>query len=387
MTQMKIAIFGDNGIGRFFAQLFDDVPDVTFYISERNRSGLNVTQRAQHRLSNNTQLRHVLQSPIKAFLRYRHNNYDNKLDFHYFELEEAVRQNLFDVAITAAERSLYTLSGLRQQYANFKLIYWTPFTIPFVDMFAARSFYIRQHSFPRVDRFIAITDTCAATHKFEGIPENKISQVYPGIDLAMFRPRAKEASRASGVNPDKFNILFVGKLASWKGCHTLIYATKLLAAEIPNIHVTFVGRGAQRDNLIKAAHLLGIAERITFADLVAYENIPLFYNAADIFVLPSLPAINLAEQFGYVVAEAMASGIPAVVSRVGGLPEVVGHDARLLFTPGDYRELANRILALHQDKNLYNEAARTCLERAVENFDARKNGQKLLAISKSVFSE
>jgi len=250
-----------------------------------------------------------------------------------------------------------------------------------------RAFYIRQHSFSHVDRFIAITDTCAATHKFEGIPENKISQVYPGIDLAMFRPRAKEASRASGVNPDKFNILFVGKLASWKGCHTLIYAAKLLAAEIPNIHVTFVGRGAQRDNLIKAAHLLGIAERITFADLVAYENIPLFYNAADIFVLPSLPAINLAEQFGYVVAEAMASGIPAVVSRVGGLPEVVGHDARLLFTPGDYRELANRILALHQNKNLYNEAARTCLERAVENFDARKNGQKLLAISKSVFSE
>lgn len=381
---MRIAVFSDNGIGRFFAQLFDNVPDVIFYISERNRSGLNVTQRVQYRLSNNTQLRHIFRSPIKAFRRYRYNNFDNKLDFHYFELEEAVRRNLFDVAITAGERSLYTLSGLKQQYANFKLMYWTPFTIPFVDMFAERSFYIREHSFPHVDKFVAITHTCAATLKFEGILENRITQVYPGIDLATFRPRPKEESFAPGVNPDKFNLLFVGKLTSWKGCHTLIYATKLLAAEIPNIHVTFVGRGAQRDNLIKAAQLLGIADRITFADFVPYEKIPLFYNAADIFVLPALPAINLAEQFGYVVAEAMASGIPAVVSRVGGLPEVVGHDSRLLFTPGDYRELANRVLALYHDKNLYKEASKTCFDRAVANYDARRNGMQIFEICKSL---
>jgi glycosyltransferase involved in cell wall biosynthesis len=382
---MRIAVFSDNGIGRNFAQLFDNVPDVTVYISERNRSGLNVTQRTQYRLSNNTQLRHIVRSPITAFRRYCYNNYDNKLDFHYFELEEAVRRNLFDVAITAGERSLYSLSGLKQQYSNFKLLYWVPFTIPFVDMFAERSFYIREYSLPHVDKFIAITHACAATLKFEGIPENKISQVYPGIDLATFRPRTKQESPAPGMNPDKFNILFVGKLTSWKGCHTLIYATKLLVAEIPNIHVTFVGRGAQRDNLIKAAHLLGIADRVTFVDFVPYETIPVFYNAADIFVLPSLPAINLAEQFGFVVAEAMASGIPAVVSRVGGLPEVVGHDSQLLFTPGDYRELANRILALHHDKNLYNETTQTCLKRAVEHFDARKNGQDITFVSKSVF--
>jgi len=384
---MKIAVFSDNGIGRFFAQLFDDVPDVTFYISERNRAGLNVTQRAQYRLSNKAQLRHILRSPVKALRRYRYNHHDNKLDFHYFELEEAVKRNLFDVAITAGERSLYTLSGLKQQYSNFRLIYWTPFTIPFVDMFAKRSFYIREHAFPQVDKFIAITRTCAATLRFEGIAENRIAQVYPGIDLAAFRPRPKAESSAPGVDPDNFNLLFVGKLTSWKGCHTLIYAAKLLAAEIPNIHVTFVGRGAQRDNLVKAAQLLGVAGRITFADFVPYEKIPLFYNAADIFVLPALPAINLAEQFGYVVAEAMASGIPAVVSRVGGLPEVVGNDSRLIFTPGDYRELAGKVLALYHDSALLGEVAHGCLDRAVANYDARKNGQKIFEISESTVNE
>lgn len=382
--QMRIAVFSDNGIGRFFAQLFDHVPGVTFYISERNRSGLNVTQRAQHRLSNDKQLHYILRSPIKAFLRYRHNNFDNKLDFHYFELKEAVKRNQFDVAITAGERSLYTLSELKQQYANFKLIYWTPFTIPFVDMFAERSFYIRERAFPHIDKFVAITHTCAATLKFEGIAESRIAHAYPGIDLTSFRPRKKDESLAPGVDPEKFNILFVGKLASWKGCHSLIYATKLLATEIPNIHVTFVGRGAQRDNLIKAAQLLRISEHVTFSDFVPYEKIPMYYNAADIFALPALPAINLAEQFGYVVAEAMASRIPAVVSRVGGLPEVVGHDSRLLFTPGDYRELANRILALYHDKQLYEETAKTCFDRAVENFDARRNGMRIFEIAQAI---
>lgn len=384
---MKIAVFSDNGIGRFFAQLFDDVPDVTFYISDRNRSGLNVTRRTQYRLSNDTQARHILRSPHKAWSRFRDNNYDNKLDFHYFELEEAVKQNLFDVAITAGERALYTLSSLKQQYSNFKLLYWIPFTIPFVDMFAERSFYIREHAFPHVDKFIAITGTCAATLKFEGIPENKISQVYPGIDLSAFRPRPKKECIIPEIQPGKFNLLFVGKFVSWKGCHTLLYASKLLASGIPNLHVTLVGRGAQRENLIKAAQLLGIADRITFIDFVPYEKIPLFYNAADIFVLPALPAINLAEQFGYVVAEAMASGIPAIVSRVGGLPEVVDYNEELLFTPGDYQELATRILALHKDKNLYNELAQTCLKRAVDNFDARKNGEKNWHVAQSVFSE
>ena len=106
------------------------------------------------------------------------------------------------------------------------------------------------------------------------------------------------------------------------------------------------------------------------------------YAQADVFTLPAMPAINLAEQFGYVVAEAMACGLPAVVSRVGGLSGVVENKTELLFTPGDYRELASRLLAIHSDSRLRSELSAWCLDIARRSYGAGKNGQQLKAVCK-----
>lgn len=138
-----------------------------------------------------------------------------------------------------------------------------------------------------------------------------------------------------------------------------------------------VGRGAQREGLVQAAKLLGIADRVSFTGFLEYEAMPACYQGADVFVLPALPTINLAEQFGFVVAEAMACGLPAVVSRVGGLPEVIGYRDELIFTPGDYRELSARLLAIYRDPDLRQSLSSYCLARARELYDARRNGQLL----------
>ncbi|MFZ2855014.1 MAG: glycosyltransferase family 4 protein [Rhodocyclaceae bacterium] len=369
---MKLAVFKDHGIGRFFAQLFDDIPETTFFISEKNKSGMNVTRQAKYILSEKEQARHILKAPLKAWQRLRENDFDRKRDFHYFELAAAVANDEFDIALTGSEHSLYTLASLKAKGARFKLVYWVPFTIPFVDLFAERSLLIREFAFPHVDHFVAITQTCAQTLALEGIAAERITHVYPGIDLQAFQPAVLPPRDAGD-----FHVLFVGKLTSWKGCYTLLYAAKLLLPQIPGLRITLVGRGAQRAGLEKAAALLGIAERIAFTGFVDYEAMPSFYGQADVFILPAMPAINLAEQFGYVVAEAMACGLPAVVSRVGGLPEVVGENADLIFTPGDYRELAARLLKLHDDPQLRRTLASYCLDLARQRYGAQANGQQL----------
>ena len=142
----------------------------------------------------------------------------------------------------------------------------------------------------------------------------------------------------------------------------------------------FVGQGAQRQGLEQAAELLGIKDRVKFTGFLKYDALPDIYAQSDAFVLPALPAINLAEQFGFVVAEAMACGLPAVVSRVGGLPEVVGGREELIFTPGDFHELADKLRAIHASKQLAAELGQHCLAHARAHYDANKNGLALKAV-------
>lgn len=372
---IRLAVFGDNGIGRWFAQLFDSCPDVRFFLSEQNKSGLGITQREKVLLNNSQDLRLALHQPRAVLSRLIENGFDNKLDFHYFELDRAVVAHTFDVALTKSERSLYSLSSLKRKHRNFKLVYWAPFTIPFVDLFDSRSFLIRQRAWDAVDLFVAITKTCRDTLLFEGIRPERIVHIYPGIDLTQFRPRdRREARRAVDLAPNVFHLLFVGKLVSWKGCYTLLYALKLLRQTIPEVRLTMVGSGAQRSNLEKTIRLLGLEEYVELRGHVPYADMPDYYAAADLFVLPALPAINMAEQFGYVVAEAMACGTPALVSRVGGLPETIGYRDELLFTPGDYRELAERIGALHASADLRNRLSEHVLAHATTHYDAVRNG-------------
>lgn len=371
---MKLAVFKDYGVGRYFAQLFDSIPNTTFFLSEKNKSGLNITPHRVHLLTKKQQLRDYLKSPLKAWRRLQENDNDKKRDFFYQEVERSAAGGEFDVALTGSDRSLHTLASLKAKGHQFKLVYWIPFTIPFVDMFDPRSLAIRQAAFPHVDLFVAITDTCRRVLLLEGIPEEKIVHVYPGVDTEVFQPRPQPKQ------DDVFRILFVGKLVSWKGCYTLLYAAKELLPEIPNLELMFVGQGAQRQGLEQAAELLGIKDRVKFTGFLKYDVLPDIYAQSDAFVLPALPAINLAEQFGFVVAEAMACGLPTVVSRVGGLPEVVGERDELIFTPGDFWDLAAKLRAIHASRELAAELGAHCLNHARTHYDARQNGLALKAV-------
>jgi len=153
-----------------------------------------------------------------------------------------------------------------------------------------------------------------------GVPASRAVQVPCGVDTEHFSPQSRAQARAElGLPQDEPLVLYVGRIEPLKGIDILLRA----AAAMDGRFCLLVVGGDNRELTRKAelrelAAELGITGRVFFRDAVSHERLPLFYNAADICVVPSYY-----ESFGLVALEAMACGVPVVASRVGGLLETV----------------------------------------------------------------
>jgi D-inositol-3-phosphate glycosyltransferase len=150
---------------------------------------------------------------------------------------------------------------------------------------------------------------------------DKATVIPLGVNLDRFRPGSKDAARAALGLTDERIVLFVGRIEPLKGIDILINATAMLDSDV-DCSVLIVGgdesSNAQVTKLRDLAKQRGIDQRVAFVGAVDHDRLPLYYNAADICVVPSHY-----ESFGLVAVEAMASGIPVVASRVGGLTGTV----------------------------------------------------------------
>lgn len=154
-----------------------------------------------------------------------------------------------------------------------------------------------------------------------GADQNKVCVVPLGVDLERFRPIERRAARhAVGLDGQPV-ILFVGRVEPLKGVDILIAAAAQISVE-SDFLLLIIGADASTHG--ELAHLrrlaveLGVADKVQFVEPVDHERLPLFYNAADVCVVPSYY-----ESFGLVALEAMACGVPVVAARVGGLVSTV----------------------------------------------------------------
>jgi colanic acid/amylovoran biosynthesis glycosyltransferase len=139
------------------------------------------------------------------------------------------------------------------------------------------------------------------------------------------------------------------------------------------IRLTIVGDGPKRARLEALASELGIEGRVTFAGAVAHDRLPEVFAAADAFCLPSF-----AEGLPVVLMEAMATAIPAVTTSVNGIPELVVDEENGLVVPPGRADLVARALArLAREPELRNRLGRAGRERVVEEFDVRREAQRL----------
>jgi D-inositol-3-phosphate glycosyltransferase len=142
-----------------------------------------------------------------------------------------------------------------------------------------------------------------------------------GVNLDMFKPVGKAAARQQLGIIDGKVILFVGRIEAIKGLDRLVEALGLLK-NIPGLKLFVVGGDEySRDgiNQLKAlAETLGIGDRIEFKEPVPQSELPAYYSAADVFVLPSYH-----ESFGMVALEALACGTPVIATSVGDLESII----------------------------------------------------------------
>lgn len=195
-------------------------------------------------------------------------------------------------------------------------------------------------------RIIAISESSRKdVHRIFDIPLNRIDVVRPGVDV-IYRQIPEEEKiafrAAKGIN-GRF-VLHVGTLQPRKNIPLLIDAFAQLAQ--PGLHLVLVGgKGWLFDTIFARVQAHHLTDRVHFTGYVPDAELPLWYNAADLFVLPSQY-----EGFGMPLVEAMACGTPVIAADNSSLPEAVGN-AGLLFTPDNRAELTDRMA------NVLNDAA------------------------------
>jgi hypothetical protein len=212
-------------------------------------------------------------------------------------------------------------------------------------------------------RVIAIS--AAVKTRFDGrCQSEKVRVVYNGVDPAYWVP--PESRARAGAPP---TLLCVGRLSPEKGQATLLQAIPMVRRQVPSARVLFVGA----DVAGEAERLRGLAETLGVRDAVEFRRWmpdprPAFCEA-DVVVLPSR-----SEGFGRVLVEAALLAIPAVASRVGGIPEVVMDGRTGLLVPSDDpAALAHAATKLLRDPDLRHAMGQAAREHALARFTIRQH--------------
>ncbi|HET7873740.1 MAG TPA: glycosyltransferase family 1 protein [Terriglobales bacterium] len=233
----------------------------------------------------------------------------------------------------------------------------------------------------RADRILTVSEFCArdivSTY---GLPQEKVVVAYPAV-AEEFRPRDKSAAqeqlaRAYGIKPGF--LLYVGRIQVRKNLVRLVEAYAQARKQGVSEKLVIVGpRDFGAEQLLARIDQLGLRDSVIFPGYVPADGLPLFFNAAEAFLFPSL-----FEGFGLPVIESMASGLPTVTSFGSSLEEVAA-DAALLIDPQDVAALAAAIERILSDSELRESLIARGLRRAsqftVENF-----AQRVLDVYRSI---
>ncbi len=234
----------------------------------------------------------------------------------------------------------------------------------------------------RIDHVIAVSqktkDDCI---KYFDIPDEKVT-IIPNAVNARYKPiknieEVKNNLKMSYKLTDPF-ILFTGRIEARKNVPVLIKALyKLKKMGLKHKLVVVGGRGWKYEETIGEIERLNLQESVIFPGYVPDEDLVKLYNAADLFVYPSLY-----EGFGLPPLEAMACGTPVITSNTSSLPEVVGN-AGIMVNPKDVNGLAESMHRVLTDNVLKEDLSKKSLERS-KKFSWEKSANETWKVYESI---
>ena len=223
---------------------------------------------------------------------------------------------------------------------GFRLVVTTWETLPLRDAYRnVRTRPYARRVLAGADRFLATTSRARDALLLEGAASERIVVCPPGIDVEAFATARTPQPPRDGSHL----VLSAGRLVWEKGHQDLLRALALLRLRArADVRALIVGDGPEAGRLRALASELGLAGVVEFRAAVPYDQMPALYAQASCLVLASLPVRFWEEQFGMVLAEAMAGHLPIVASASGAIPEVAGPSAHYV-SPGDWVGLADTL--------------------------------------------
>jgi len=196
-----------------------------------------------------------------------------------------------------------------------------------------------------------------------------------GVDPEVFQPAARPAGRG-------FIVGYVGRLAEEKGVDLLLEA---LGGLDGTWRAYVLGSGPASEALQAQARRLGLANRVSFDPWILSSQMPAYYHQLDALVLPSRTRPNWKEQFGRVLVEAMACGVPVIGSDSGEIPHVIG-DAGLIFPEEQVEILRAHLARLLGAPGLRADLAQRGRERVLARFTQAQVASQTYQVYQTVFA-
>jgi L-malate glycosyltransferase len=211
-----------------------------------------------------------------------------------------------------------------------------------------------------------------------------------GVDESRFTPQPQpELAAKLGIEPNDFVVGFVGRFVEEKGLLTLLSA-------LSGLHDRpwkwlLLGRGPLQSVLMETAAEKGLKDRLILVESVPHDEVPRYINLMSTLVLPSettykfktLTAAGWKEQFGHVLIEAMACGVPVIGSNSGEIPHVIG-EAGLVFPEGNAQALQNCLVQLMEDGEKRQQLAELGYQRAMTHYTNKALAKQLLEFYKQL---
>ncbi len=209
-----------------------------------------------------------------------------------------------------------------------------------------------------------------------------VAVVPTGIEVDRFTPGDRRASRAAlGLPAEDPVLLYVGRLDREKSVERLLTAFEQVAVVLPTARFVLVGQGTQGGRLREQAKRSTAGDRIDFRGVRPREELPPYYQAADLFLFASET-----ETQGLVLAEAAASGLPAVAVSASGVDEVVANGETGILVKAEARELAEAAIALLLDPERRRGMAESARRLAEREFSTRRQTGRVVALYESLLT-
>jgi len=293
--------------------------------------------------------------------------------FSWFKLKKTISSFKPDL-IHAHYASSYGLLGAIARFHPLLISVWGS------DVFSFPNNYFKamllKYNFSKADQILSTSHVMAEeTAKYTS---KKIEVTPFGIDIEKFRPMSVD----SIFQPSNFVIGTVKSLEKIYGIDILILAFSRLKNSFPDkkLKLLIVGEGSQRGVLESQVGTLGLRDDVVFQGAVSQNEVPKYMNMLDVFV-----AVSRNESFGVSVLEASACEKPVIVSRVGGLPEVVEEGkSGLIVESENVEEVYKAMVILMNDENLRNEMGKAGRQRVLDLYNFEDNVEQMMNIYKRI---